>query len=178
MYNEKIKALRIKKRIKQVDVARAAGIKQSSYASIENGDTKAISIDIGKGIAKALGVSFNELFDIELQDVQEHEKQIKETEQLKKRILELEKINNLQEQVNQNLKDAILEAYDWASYKGGGIEAFLKVHTVENGEPSEFQLFIRDFYRRLISRGCITRNDIDSYLDNQIVSLNKKLGAD
>ena len=41
--NEKIKELRVKSGIKQADVARSAGIKQSSYASIEKGDTKSIS---------------------------------------------------------------------------------------------------------------------------------------
>lgn len=67
--NEKIKNIRIEKNIKQSEVARSANIKQPSYASIENGKTKSISIEVGKGIAKALGVSFNELFEIESTDI-------------------------------------------------------------------------------------------------------------
>lgn len=66
--NEKIKRIRLETGVNQADVARSAGIKQSSYASIEKGDTKAISIEVGKGIAKALKISFNELFDIEVFD--------------------------------------------------------------------------------------------------------------
>jgi transcriptional regulator with XRE-family HTH domain len=63
--NEKIKRLRKLSGISQVEVATSASITQSSYASIEKGDTKSISIEVGKGIAKAIGISFNELFDVE-----------------------------------------------------------------------------------------------------------------
>lgn len=61
----KIKKLRKSKGINQHEIAAFCGIKQSSYANIENGKTKSISIEIGKGIAKALGVSFDELFEID-----------------------------------------------------------------------------------------------------------------
>jgi len=66
--NEKIKRIRLEAGVNQAVVARSAGLKQSSYASIEKGDTKAISIEVGRGIAKALGLSFNELFEIELSE--------------------------------------------------------------------------------------------------------------
>ncbi len=68
-FKEKIKKIRLQKGLKQAEVARIAGIKQSSFASIEKpveqGGTKAMTIETGKGIAKALMVSFNELFDID-----------------------------------------------------------------------------------------------------------------
>lgn len=98
--NEKIRRIRIESKVNQADVARAAGIKQSSYGSIEKGDTKSISIEVGKGIAKALNISFNDLFDIE-PPKWGHDN----TEKLKAEIEEANKeINRIQE----TLKDKIL----------------------------------------------------------------------
>lgn len=94
--NEKIKELRVKSGIKQADVARSAGIKQSSYASIEKGDTKSISIEVGKGIAKALEVSFNELFDIKFPV---------EIDKLQEKISVLEKIISEQKELLSILQD-------------------------------------------------------------------------
>lgn len=62
---EKIKQIRKSKGISQTVVADICGIKQSSYANIESGKTQTISIEVGKGIAKALKVPFGELFEIE-----------------------------------------------------------------------------------------------------------------
>ena len=62
---EKIRQIRKSKGISQMTVADTCNIKQSSYANIESGKTQNITIEIGKGIAKALGVPFNELFEIE-----------------------------------------------------------------------------------------------------------------
>ncbi|MBN2635244.1 MAG: helix-turn-helix transcriptional regulator [Prolixibacteraceae bacterium] len=89
-YSEKIKRLRIEKGIRPADVARSAGIKQSSYASIEKGDTKSISIEVGIGIAKALRVDFNDLFEIEGgHNSNEVANLIKENEELKDQISKL-----------------------------------------------------------------------------------------
>ncbi|MCW0483504.1 helix-turn-helix domain-containing protein [Gaoshiqia sediminis] len=65
---ERIKEIRQSKGISQTIVAETCGIKQSSYANIENGKTQNITIEIGKGIARALDVSFIELFDIAISD--------------------------------------------------------------------------------------------------------------
>lgn len=62
---EKIRRIRKSKGISQTAVSDTCGIKQSSYANIESGKTQNITIEIGKGIAKALEISFNELFDID-----------------------------------------------------------------------------------------------------------------
>ncbi|MGM0408172.1 MAG: helix-turn-helix domain-containing protein [Bacteroidota bacterium] len=74
---EKIKQIRKSKGISQTVVADICGIKQSSYANIENGKTQTISIEVGKGIAKALGVSFVDLFEIETNDPLAEENSIK-----------------------------------------------------------------------------------------------------
>ena len=90
-FNEKIKRLRKSKGLKQDDICQMIGITQPSFASIENGKTKSVSIDLGKKIANALNVSFNELFDIEYSGYQkckeENENLIKENIALKEEIL-------------------------------------------------------------------------------------------
>ena len=64
--NDKIRRLRKQKGLSQREVAQVAGIRQSSIASIEKGDTVNMSLESAVGIAKALEVNFNELFDIEV----------------------------------------------------------------------------------------------------------------
>lgn len=85
---EKIKEIRQSKGISQTVVATACSIKQSSYANIENGSTTKITIEVGKGISKALDVSFNELFEIESSNGNAEiiEKLTSENENLKKQL--------------------------------------------------------------------------------------------
>ncbi|QGY44171.1 helix-turn-helix domain-containing protein [Maribellus comscasis] len=99
---EKIKELRKSKGINQISVAEACGIKQSSYANIENGKTQAISIEVGKGIAKALSIPFDELFEIEYSNdtIIKLENQLKEEE---------EKVKKLEERINE--KNIIIESF-------------------------------------------------------------------
>lgn len=83
--NDKIRRLRKEKGLSQSEVAKACGINQASYSNIEKGETKSISIEVGKGIAKALGVSFNELFEIDLPNVDSRIKNLEaERDELKK----------------------------------------------------------------------------------------------
>jgi transcriptional regulator with XRE-family HTH domain len=63
--HDKIKELRTKKGLKQKDIAKAAGITIAAAGRIENGQTKEITIEKGIAIAKVLGVSFVELFEVE-----------------------------------------------------------------------------------------------------------------
>jgi transcriptional regulator with XRE-family HTH domain len=62
---ERIKELRKRNNLSQSQMAQIIDISQAAYAKIESGLTDNITIDVGKGIAKALEVSFNELFEIE-----------------------------------------------------------------------------------------------------------------
>ncbi len=74
----KIKQIRKSKGISQQLVAETAGITQSSFALIESGKTQSIAIEVGKGIANALRVPFNELFDIKPEDsTNSHQKEFK-----------------------------------------------------------------------------------------------------
>lgn len=88
MISEKIKKLRKLKDLSQSEVANIINISQAAYAKIESGFTKSITIEIGKGIAKALDVSFNELFDIDAPSasIDQTEKLIVEIEALKKQL--------------------------------------------------------------------------------------------
>lgn len=61
---QKIKRIRKEKRISQAELAESAGISRISYTYFENGTTDKLSLDAAVGIAKALDMSFNELFDI------------------------------------------------------------------------------------------------------------------
>lgn len=91
---ERIKELRKSKGISQVVMAEACGIKQSSYANIENGKTQTISIEVGKGIANALNVPFGELFDIDGTGT--------ESQKFENKIIELQgKVSELEERLKE-----------------------------------------------------------------------------
>jgi transcriptional regulator with XRE-family HTH domain len=84
---EKIKKIRKEKRLSQSELAEIAGITRVSYTYFENGTTDKLSLDAAKGIAKALEVSFNELFEVDNPDL---DKAKKEIERLKKMVKDLE----------------------------------------------------------------------------------------
>lgn len=84
---ERIKNLRNQKGISQTKLAEAIGISQTGYAKIERGDTENIPLSVAVGIAKALNVGFNELFDID-GDSRKIDGLINEIELLKNRISE------------------------------------------------------------------------------------------
>lgn len=79
--HEKIKRLRIERRINQIELANSIGVSRSAFILMENGSTKSISVDIGKKLAEKLGVSFNELFEVENPELETAKKEI---ERLKK----------------------------------------------------------------------------------------------
>ncbi len=66
------------------------GISDTAIANIENGLTENISIDLGKKIADALNVSFNELFEIEIPSTVNLKELEEDKSKLQKRIKELE----------------------------------------------------------------------------------------
>ncbi|MFW6275144.1 MAG: helix-turn-helix domain-containing protein [bacterium] len=108
--NEKIKQLRISKGIKKADVARAAGIKHPTYTSIENGDTKSISIEVGKGIADVLGISFNELFGIDTPVNPDIEVLTKKIEDLEKQIQAQKELIKIQTDAIELYKQGYLQS--------------------------------------------------------------------
>jgi transcriptional regulator with XRE-family HTH domain len=95
-FGDKIKILRKQKGVTQVNLGKKLGISQAAIAKIESGSTYTISIELGKKIAEALQVNFEELFDIENQKTIKKDKSLiaKENIDLKNKLSELEKINN------------------------------------------------------------------------------------
>lgn len=63
--SEKIRELREAKNLSQKKLAEIAGVSQPTIYNVEHGKVDNITLSIGKNIAKALGVSFAELFEIE-----------------------------------------------------------------------------------------------------------------
>lgn len=61
---EKIRSLRVQKGISQTQMAISLGITQAGYANIETNSTGKLSLAYAVGIAKALGVGFNDLYNI------------------------------------------------------------------------------------------------------------------
>jgi transcriptional regulator with XRE-family HTH domain len=106
---EKIRSIRKSKGISQETVSNTCGITQPSYANIESGKTQNITIEIGKGIAKALDVSFVELFEIESfisdsNDLKMHLDQLREkTNELEKQLVKELELNTLLKNENKRL---------------------------------------------------------------------------
>ncbi len=67
---QKIKRLRKEKRLSQTELAELAGISRVAYTYFENGTTDKLSLDAAKGLAKALDVSFNDLFSVEYRNIE------------------------------------------------------------------------------------------------------------
>lgn len=102
---DKLKKLRTGKNLSQSQIAKLIDISQAAYAKIESGDTFDITIDIGKGIAKALGMSFNELFEIETIKNKEQEDELKaEIERLSEIIKEQKGLISILKEQNEILK--------------------------------------------------------------------------
>ncbi|SHI95950.1 Transcriptional regulator, contains XRE-family HTH domain [Tangfeifania diversioriginum] len=95
--NEKLKRLRKQKGISQKQISDNAGISIAAYSNIESGTSKSISIEVGKGIARALDIPFVELFEIENSKLvtPELESQLKKYEK---------RINELEDTVEKNNK--------------------------------------------------------------------------
>jgi transcriptional regulator with XRE-family HTH domain len=172
-FGEKIKTIRKAKGISQTVVAESCGIKQSSYANIESGKTQNITIDTGKGIAKAIGVSFYELFKIDMSHddfelarklVTEKENLSKQNQLLLEKITEKEKIISLQDQVNQNFKNAIFEAFYYSSVK----KSMELLHMIDNADlrnsvSEAFYSFTQEFLEKLKEWRCFTDAEIERY---------------
>jgi transcriptional regulator with XRE-family HTH domain len=103
---EKIRKIRLAKKISQDEIAEKAGLSRVAYTYLENGKTnpEAIKLVSAIGIAQALNIPFNDLFEIENSKEMELTNEIvrlkRELENCKK---ELEKIK-LERDVYQDMK--------------------------------------------------------------------------
>lgn len=62
---EKIKGFRKIKSISLRELAEKIGVSDTALSKIETGKTKSITIDLGKKLCNEIGISFDELFEIE-----------------------------------------------------------------------------------------------------------------
>ena len=113
---ERIKNLRNQKGFSQSKIAQVIGISQTGYAKMERGDTDNLPLSVAVGIAKALNVGFNELFDIDgdsqkinlLGETIEDQKQ--KIEELKDQITLLK---NEKEHIKAHLVMQMVSSYSW-----------------------------------------------------------------
>lgn len=172
--NEKIKRLRKQSGLSQIEVARSAGINQASYSNLEKGDTKSISIEVGKGIARTLGISFNELFGVEGNNPTE-ELLKKENESLREEVWELKNrlkekdllINSLTSQ-NRHVKGVLMaEVYLDHLRKLEKIDEQIKTSVDENKKQRlmEESANIRKLEKRklkiYLNAGVLEQKDLD-----------------
>lgn len=179
---ERIKELRKSKGISQVVMAEACGIKQSSYANIENGKTQTISIEVGKGIAKALNMPFGELFEVEAAGANavELEKKVKELEEkisaLENRIKEKDKIIELIEKENNLLvkEGTMLTLFsvvnmlieDEINMNNAKTEDIKKMY---EDMHSKMESDTKNYINENIEEGILTKeNVVEMFVDNEI----------
>ena len=83
----------------QVEPGKTKKISDTALSKLETGKTTSITIDLGKSIAKALGISFNELFDIEVTS------NYLEIEGFQNKILDLEREIKLRDKIIADYSD-------------------------------------------------------------------------
>ena len=122
-----------------MELARAVGISDMTLSKIETGKTKSVTIDTGKGIASALGVSFADLFGVEPSKTENGNDLYKEVErmnllieQLKSRIIELE------EQLNDKRK--LILSYEGTVTYWNLFSKYSRILIAENNEISAIEL--------------------------------------
>ncbi len=96
LFGKKISEIRESKGFSIRKLAKNVGISDTALAKIETGSTKSITIELGRGLSKELGISFNELFEIDIAEIGENSQE---------KIAQLEKsISELRDQLNDKRK--------------------------------------------------------------------------
>jgi transcriptional regulator with XRE-family HTH domain len=181
----KILKLRMAKGISKADMSRACGITPTAYSNIEDDLTESINIETGRKIAAALGISFNELFEIEgdslkidrLENIIEEQKQ--KIEDLKGRLTDKELLIRYFSKSNQNIKDYLVKKIR-DEYRNKENELFMIKLPIDyakwtpeniasnNYRNEQLDLLnekIKDEYRAFISFGILEQSDIDKYVE-------------
>lgn len=102
--SDRVLRLREEKKFSRKYLAELAEVSQPTIYNIENGKTENITLSVGKKIAKALGISFGELFEIEtfVSDSNDFKMQL---DQLREKVKELEKQLGKELELNILLKN-------------------------------------------------------------------------
>lgn len=184
-YYEKIKRIRKSKGLNQVDICAQIGITQPSFASIEAGRTKTISIELGKKIAKALDVGFNELFEIDsIDDTVEIVKQLgKEYEEAKKRVEELEETLNDKRKIIDYYEDtmeylALFRKYSFVKLSENinisALELFESVQDLIQKEKGYVGITVNKQKEGFVVRFIPASNELTNELKKMIESIESK----
>lgn len=178
---EKIRQLRKQKGISQAKIAEVIGISQAAYAKIETGETKSISIEIGKGISKALDNSFNELFEIESnpKNQDQIERILSENEGLKKQIEEktllIETLKNERAHIKEHLIDVMMDDFSFDLSSLSILSA--KPESEKEKLLIQREEVIKNFNKKkeyYIKTGFLSQSDFDDYY-NDIIDHYKNL---
>ena len=165
----KIMKLRIEKGISKADMSRACSITPTAYSNIEEDLTESINIETGRKIAKALGISFNELFEIE-GDSQKIDGLNNEIQLLKNRISELslfvETLKNEKEHIKAYLVMQMVSAY---SFETGLVDS--EFTSANSDEDRCIRSQLLDGIQRVydinkayyIRTGFLTQSDFDNH---------------
>lgn len=182
----KIKKLRLEKRISQSHMKDVIGISQAAYAKIENGTTKNITIETGKGIARALGVDFSELFGVSLSErgffISQLEEYKNKAEKLKEELLKANQIVELLSSEKRNLKEFFVMQFvsHYSNYIG-----FIE-DLIDQAPTEEFKSmlqrkkentirFEKTIQQKFIDMGLFTMGDVAKYINEmKIMGLHLK----
>jgi DNA-binding XRE family transcriptional regulator len=75
-YIQKIKELRIKKRLSQEQVAQAIGVSRPTYTAIEAGKKQDLDLGEAQKLAKFFGITLNELISGTIEDIEKYKQMI------------------------------------------------------------------------------------------------------
>lgn len=185
--SNRIKHLRESKNLSQKKLAEIAKVSQPTVYNIEHGKTDNVTLTVGKRIAKALGVSFGELFEIEGsgKNVTELKKEVdrlqEENEKLKKENKEIKERYKSQvndkEQIIQFLKaekeiyrkNVVNSIMSWYDFKKMDIEDKIKNAKTDREKKYhekvlESQTMSKDYMiENFIHQGFIRKEHIENY---------------
>jgi len=172
---DKIKKIRLEKRISQSHMKDVIGISQAAYAKIENGTTKNITIEIGKGIAKALGVDFSELFGVGLRErgffISQLEEYKNKADKLKEELVKANQIVELLSSEKRNLKEFyVMQLVSHYTNYIGFIEDLIdQVPTEElksmlRRKRENTIQFEKTIQQKYIDMGLFTKEDVSKYI--------------
>ena len=168
---EKIKNLRNQKGLSQSKLAQEIGISQTGYAKIERGDTDNIPLSVAVGIANALNVGFNSLFDIDgdSKKIDSLNNKIKElTATIEDKDLLLKSIS----QSNRHLKSYLISQIYHSNLERIRLtEEKIKSCTDENDleflkhQLNSYRKNPNNVYKYLMTQGLLEQKEIDEYIE-------------
>jgi transcriptional regulator with XRE-family HTH domain len=159
----RITGLRKAKKISQKEISESLGISQAAYAKFESGNS--ITVDRLYKIAEFLGVSINEILEIQPTKLKEdlNESLILEIESLKKQIENFKE----RERFNISIKKAVLMSfYTSLTHISNKIDRYDVPEESEIRHESLYD-FTKDFKKNLIELGVFVDADFESFEGKQ-----------